>query len=103
MTHDRREARRRRRRRPRPAGEREGDARPGPEPARSGPPAPSRWTHPERLLPIAATVLMVGLALVGLGPSVAGAGLSLLGAAAFLYAIHRYGRLGPDEGSPDAS
>jgi hypothetical protein len=50
-------------------------------------------------MPTAGTVLIVGLGLVGLGPSILGAGLTLLGAAAFLYAIHRYGRLGPDDGS----
>jgi hypothetical protein len=54
------------------------------------------------LLPLSATLLIVGLALVGLGPSVLGAGLTLLGAAAFIYAIHRYGRLGPDDGTAAA-
>ena len=66
------------------------------QPSRST--AMTTWRHPRRLLPVSATVLIIGLTIVGLGPSTVGAGLSLLGAAAFLYAIHRYGRLGPDEG-----
>ena len=66
-------------------------------------PAPARrelvdWRHPQRWLAASATVLLVGLGLVGLGPSALGTALSLLGAVAMLYAIHKYGRLGPEHG-----
>jgi hypothetical protein len=56
------------------------------------------WRHPQRWLATAATVLLVGLGLVGLGPSALGTALSLLGAVTMLYAIHRFGRLGPEPG-----
>ena len=55
------------------------------------------WRHPQRWLAVSATVLLCGLWLVGLGPSTLGTALSLLGAVAMLYSIHRYGRLGPEQ------
>jgi hypothetical protein len=56
------------------------------------------WRHPQRWLAVSSTVLLIGLGLVGLGPSPLGTALSVLGAVALLYAIHKYGRLGPEHG-----
>ena len=95
------ERRRGRRRRARPADEHEAarPARAAARPARAAPSARREvvdWRHPQRWLAASATVLLVGLGLVGLGPSALGTALSLLGAVAMLYSIHKYGRLGPE-------
>ncbi len=42
-----------------------------------------------------AAALLVGLALVGVGPSDAGAGLCLVGLVLALWSVHSLGRLGP--------
>ena len=92
----RRERRRRARRRAPERGPREAE-----RPAALRPRARRElggWRHPQRWLASAATVLLVGLGLVGLGPSGLGTALSLGGAVAMLYAIHRFGRLGPEPG-----
>jgi hypothetical protein len=43
-------------------------------------------------------LLLLGLALVGLGPSDAGMVVTLLALLMMIYGIHTFGRLGPDEG-----
>ncbi|XXX73402.1 hypothetical protein WMF30_37755 [Sorangium sp. So ce134] len=47
------------------------------------------------------TLLLAGLALVGVGPSDAGMALTLIALAVLVYGIHSFGRLGPerDEGA----
>lgn len=66
--------------------------------APTAPPAPSGWRNPRTRLGASGIVLIAGLVMVSLGPSELGAGLTLLGAMAFFYSIHRYGRLGADQG-----
>ncbi|MBI4701081.1 MAG: hypothetical protein HY744_07975 [Deltaproteobacteria bacterium] len=56
----------------------------------------ARAVRLSQLLLGAATVWVAGVAAVGLGPSDVGAALVLLGAVATMYAIHKYGRLGPE-------
>jgi hypothetical protein len=94
--------RRRARRRDRSRTSDGGARRRGRRPARTDTPPPtraSRWRDPQVQLAVTATVLVIGIAAVGLGPSSVGAGLTLFGAVGFFYAIHRYGRLGV-EGEP---
>jgi hypothetical protein len=50
----------------------------------------------ERGAALAATVTIVGLALVGTGPTNLGAFVTLAGLAGLMFAIHTYGRLGED-------
>lgn len=64
----------------------------------TAPPAPSGWRNPRTRLGASGIVLIAGLLMVSLGPSELGAGLTLLGAMAFFYSIHRFGRLGADQG-----
>ncbi len=49
-----------------------------------------------RALRWGAGLLLLGLALVGAGPSDVGAGLTVVGLAVLIYGIHGFGRLGPD-------
>ncbi len=62
------------------------------EPARS--PEPSI----RAMLVGAAAAALVGVALVGTGPSLPGMILVVAGVAGLVVSIHRYGRLGPDAG-----
>jgi hypothetical protein len=45
---------------------------------------------------VSSAVAVVGLGLVGLGPSEVGAALTLVGTVGLMASVHRYGRLGPD-------
>ncbi len=49
-----------------------------------------------RALTGGATLSVLGILLVGIGPSDAGTALSLGGLIALIYGIHTYGRLGPE-------
>ena len=49
-----------------------------------------------RALAAGGTLAVIGLALVGTGPSEAGMAISLAGLIALIYGIHTYGRLGPE-------
>lgn len=49
-----------------------------------------------RALTGGATLAVLGILLVGIGPSDAGTALSLGGLIALIYGIHTYGRLGPE-------
>ena len=49
-----------------------------------------------RALTTGATLSVVGLMLVGIGPSDAGMAICLAGLIALIYGIHTYGRLGPE-------
>lgn len=49
-----------------------------------------------RALTGGATLAVLGILLVGIGPSDAGTALSLGGLIALVYGIHTYGRLGPE-------
>lgn len=50
-----------------------------------------------RALGAGAGLLLLGLAMVGVGESDAGAGVTLVGLLVVIYGIHTFGRLGPDE------
>lgn len=52
----------------------------------------------KRALVAGGALVPFGLALVGTGPSEAGAFVSLGALLTLIYGIHAYGRLGPDEG-----
>jgi len=52
--------------------------------------------YQQRRLALAATITIVGLGFVGTGESLVGLVLTLLGALNLVWAIHRYGRLGPE-------
>lgn len=61
-------------------------------------PAPVDASWPRRILAGSATLLLLGLALIGVGPSEIGMVITLLALVALIYGIHTFGRLGPDEG-----
>lgn len=50
-----------------------------------------------RALQTGAGLILLGIALVGTGPSEVGGVLVVLALIVLLYAIHSFGRLGPDE------
>lgn len=50
----------------------------------------------ERLSLAAATVTVLGLAMVGTGPTDLGAAVSLAGLGGLMFAVHAYGRLGEE-------
>jgi hypothetical protein len=56
-----------------------------------------RARGPRRALLAGSSLLLVGLAMVGVDSSTEGAALTLLGILILIYGIHRFGRLGPDE------
>ena len=64
--------------------------------------------HSRRALAIGSTLLMIGLALLGMGPSDLGTWITLAALVALIYGVHTFGRLGPPGGSdarptPDGS
>lgn len=70
-------------------------------PAPEAAPAPAGVTLAQersarRALTTGATLSVIGLMLVGIGPSDAGTAISLGGLIALIYGIHTYGRLGPE-------
>ena len=92
-------------------------------PRRAGKTAAKRKHRPEPSVPVAAEVraepemssverrarralfggallLMAGLAVVGIGDSDAGAGMTLVALVVVIYGIHTFGRLGPDDPTP---
>lgn len=52
----------------------------------------------KRVLGAGGTLLLLGLALVGTGPSDAGMGVCLVAMLVLIGGIHTFGRLGPDDG-----
>ena len=56
----------------------------------------ARERSARRALTTGATLSVIGLMLVGIGPSDAGTAISLGGLIALIYGIHTYGRLGPE-------
>lgn len=50
---------------------------------------------PRRTIAVGGALLIVGLAMVGVGPSDAGSGVTLIALALLVLGIHRLGRLGP--------
>ena len=62
--------------------------------------APEGAMRPRRLLVSGAVLLLGGIALVGVGPSEVGMGLTLLALLVMAIAIHTFGRLGPEEEEP---
>jgi hypothetical protein len=53
--------------------------------------------HHQRRLAFGATLTIVGLAIVGTGESDIGGAVSLLGWLSLFFAIHTFGRLGPEK------
>ena len=53
--------------------------------------------RPRKALVSGSALLLVGLAMVGVDSSDAGAVVTLLGLLLLIYGIHSFGRLGPDE------
>ena len=51
-------------------------------------------------LAIGGILLLLGLALVGIGPSDVGAAVALAALLITVYGIHTFGRLGPELGAP---
>ena len=56
------------------------------------------FVDPRRQLAITGTITIIGLAMVGIEESFVGKVVTLLGCLAFMWAIHKYGRLGPEGG-----
>jgi dipeptide/tripeptide permease len=50
---------------------------------------------PRRMIALGGALLIVGLAMVGVGPSDVGSGVTLIALALLVLGIHRLGRLGP--------
>ena len=55
---------------------------------------PSR--RPRRSLTVGGALVLVGLGLVGIGPSDVGMVVTLAGLGALIFGIHTFGRLGPE-------
>lgn len=55
---------------------------------------PGSAVRRERLALVAATTAMIGLSIVGIAPSDAGAIVTLVGLVGLMYSVHKYGRLG---------
>ncbi len=53
--------------------------------------------HPRSLIGIGATAVLFGIALSASGDSFTGAVLTLSSLLVLIYALHRFGRSGPDE------
>jgi len=82
------------RRRPKPPGNTGPpalEAKPTPE----APPTETAGARPRRALALGSTLLPAGLALVGIGPSDIGTGVTLAGLIVLIYGVHSFGRLGP--------
>jgi heme O synthase-like polyprenyltransferase len=60
-------------------------------------PAPSDAHKPRRALASGAALLLVGLAMVGVGSPSPGAIVTSVGVLVVVYGIHTFGRLGPEE------
>ena len=95
--------------RPRPARRREGASKARAPRREAGAPAPKKRKgiydaiaeqRARRALGLGAATLLTGVALVGIDSSDAGAGLSVIGLVVTIYAIHTFGRLGPDAPRP---
>ena len=50
-----------------------------------------------KALGVGALLLLVGVGLVGVGPSEAGSVVVVVALLAMIYGVHSFGRLGPDE------
>jgi len=57
--------------------------------------APTEGARPRKALAAGGTLLPLGLALVGIGPSELGMGITLLSLVVLIYGVHSFGRLGP--------
>ena len=64
-----------------------------PETTEVAPPAAA--DRPRKALTAGGTLLPLGLALVGIGPSDVGMGITLLSLLVLIYGVHSFGRLGP--------
>jgi hypothetical protein len=70
-------------------------------PARRGGQRSEAERRARRALGGGGLLLLTGLALVGVGPSDAGMGLTVLALALLIYGIHSFGRLGPERHALD--